>query len=99
MAKAKAAGIEILISIIFGIGGKERSTEHIEETTKLLNTLKPEQLAPMALAIQPGTILANQVEAGDFVQATPLQILEEERHFLKKQLMFMQRTIGVLSLP
>lgn len=27
-ANAKAAGVEVLISIIFGIGGKERSREH-----------------------------------------------------------------------
>jgi radical SAM superfamily enzyme YgiQ (UPF0313 family) len=83
MAKAKAAGIDILVSIIFGIGGKERSQEHIVETTRLLNILKPEQIAPMALAVQPGTELAKQVETGEFIQATPLQILEEERYLLE----------------
>ena len=83
MAKAKAAGIEILVSIIFGIGGKERSREHIVETTRLLNIVKPEQIAPMALAIQPGTELAKQVETGEFIQATPLQILEEEKYLLE----------------
>ncbi len=82
MAKAKAAGIDILVSIIFGIGGKERSREHIIETTRLLNRLEPEELAPMALAIQPGTELANQVYTGEFIQATPLQILEEEKYLL-----------------
>ncbi len=64
MAKAKAAGIEILVSIIFGIGGKERSRKHIVETTRLLNLMEPKQIAPMALAIQPGTELENQVETG-----------------------------------
>jgi len=83
MAKAKAAGIDILVSIIFGIGGKKRSREHIVETTRLLNIMKPEQIAPMALAIQPGTELANQVETGTFIQATPLQILEEEKYLLE----------------
>jgi radical SAM superfamily enzyme YgiQ (UPF0313 family) len=83
MAKAKAAGIEVLVSIIFGIGGKERSREHIIETTKLLNIITPEQIAPLALAIQPGTELANQVETGEFMQTTPLQILEEERYLLE----------------
>ena len=83
MAKAKAAGIDILVSIIFGIGGKERSREHIVETTRLLNIMKPEQIAPMALAIQSGTELARQVETGEFIQATPLQILEEEKYLLE----------------
>ena len=83
MAKAKAAGIDILVSIIFGIGGKERSREHIVETTKLLNLMEPEEIAPMALAVQPGTELAKQVESGAFIQATPLQILEEEKYLLE----------------
>ena len=83
MAKAKAAGIEILISIIFGIGGKDRSREHIVKTTRLLNRMKPEQIAPMALAIQPGTVLESQIETGEFIQATPLQILEEEKYLLE----------------
>ena len=68
MAKAKAAGIEILVSIIFGIGGKKRSREHIVETTRLLNHMEPEQIAPMALAVQPSTILEDQVETGEFIQ-------------------------------
>lgn len=83
MAHAKAAGIEVLLSIIFGLGGKERSKEHIVETTKLLNILQPEELAPMALTIQPGTVLKDQVESGEFTQATPLQILEEEKYLLE----------------
>jgi len=83
MAKAKAAGIDILVSIIFGIGGKEHSREHIVATTRLLNIMKPEQIAPMALAIQPGTKLAQQVATGEFIQATPLQILEEEKYLLE----------------
>ena len=83
MAKAKAAGIDILVSIIFGIGGKERSKEHIVETTRLLNLMEPEQIAPMALTIQPGTLLERQVDTGEFIQATPLQILEEEKYLLE----------------
>ncbi len=83
MAKAKAAGIDILVSIIFGIGGRERSREHIVATTRLLNIMKPEQIAPMALTIQPGTELAKQVATGAFIQVTPLQILEEEKYLLE----------------
>lgn len=83
MAKARAAGIDVLVSIIFGIGGKERSREHIVETTRVLNIMKPEQIAPLALAIQPGTELEKEVETGAFIQATALQILEEEKYLLE----------------
>ena len=45
--------------------------------------MKPEQIAPMALAVQPGTELAKEIETGEFIQATPLQILEEEKYLLE----------------
>ena len=83
MEKAKASGIRVLLSFIFGLGGTERSRVHIEETTKLLNILQPEEIAPMALAIQPGSVLGDELRAGEFTQATPRQILEEEKHLLE----------------
>lgn len=82
-AKAKEAGIRVLASFIFGLGGKERSKEHIEETVRMLNIVQPEEIAPMALAVQPGTELESQINSGEFVQATPLQILEEEKYLLE----------------
>ena len=83
MNKAKLAGIDVLLSIVLGLGGRERSREHIEETTRLLNLMQPEQLAPMALAIQPGTELAGEVERGEFILPTPMQLLEEELYLLE----------------
>ncbi|NDV24744.1 radical SAM protein [Desulfovibrio sp. JC022] len=83
MAKAKEAGIEVLASFIFGMGGKDRSQEHIEKTVELLNILKPEEIAPMALTVQPGTELEEEIRSGQFIQATPLQMLEEEKYLLE----------------
>ena len=83
MAKAKAAGIEILASVIFGLGSAERSAEHIAETVKLLNALQPEEIAPRARTIQPGTKLERQVESGEFVQVTRRRMLEEEKLLLE----------------
>lgn len=83
MKKAKAAGIEVLLSFILGLGGRERSREHIVETTKLLNRMKPEQIAPMALALQPGSELEAQAHAGDFVMPTTAQVLDEEKYLLE----------------
>lgn len=83
MAKAKEAGIEVLLSFIFGLGGKYRSQEHIRETTKLLNIMKPEEVAPMALAVQPRSELAQEIKSGEFIQASSEQIFEEERYLLE----------------
>ncbi|WP_026970413.1 B12-binding domain-containing radical SAM protein [Aliagarivorans marinus] len=83
MARAKQAGIRVLASFIFGLGGRERSKQHIEATTALVNQLKPEEIAPMALAIQPGTELEHEVEQGRFSLPSPLQILQEEQYLLE----------------
>jgi len=83
MEKAKAAGIGMLLSFILGLGGRERSREHIVETVRLLNIMKPDEIAPMALTIQPGTVLESEVKSGEFIQPTPLQILEEEKYLLE----------------
>ncbi|OHX68333.1 B12-binding domain-containing radical SAM protein [Flammeovirga pacifica] len=81
--KAKEAGIRTLASFIFGLGGKARSQEHIKATTDLLNIIQPEEIAPMALALQPGTTLEQQAKDGEFIQASPLQILEEEKYLIE----------------
>ncbi len=81
--RAREAGMGVLTSFILGLGGREHSREHITATTSLLNILKPEEIAPMVLTIQPGTLLEQQTQCGTFVQATPLQLLEEEKYLLE----------------
>ncbi|EGU42684.1 Radical SAM domain protein [Vibrio ichthyoenteri ATCC 700023] len=83
MEMAKEAGIETLLSFIFGLGGRYRSREHIAATTEILNITQPEQIAPMALAIQPGTVLEQEVRSGEFVMPTQMQVLEEEKYLLE----------------
>ncbi|GGI74842.1 radical SAM protein [Shewanella gelidii] len=83
MAMAREAGIRVLASFIFGLGGKERSEAHAIHTTSLLNIMQPDAIAPMALAIQPGSILEQEVQRGEFILPTPLQILEEEKYLLE----------------
>ncbi|NOH98720.1 radical SAM protein [Vibrio sp. 99-70-13A1] len=83
MALAKEAGIETLLSFIFGLGGRDRSKEHIMATTEILNITKPEQIAPMALAVQPGTVMEQEVQRGEFIMPTQMQVLEEEKYLLE----------------
>ncbi|MDO6761962.1 radical SAM protein [Agarivorans sp. 1_MG-2023] len=83
MELARAANIKVLASFIFGLGGKERSKEHAINTTSLLNIIQPDAIAPMALAVQPGSELEREVARSEFILPTPLQILEEEKYLLE----------------
>lgn len=83
MELAREANIQVLASFIFGLGGRERSKQHAENTTSLLNIMRPDAIAPMALAIQPGSELEREVERGEFILPTPMQLLEEEKYLLE----------------
>lgn len=83
MSHAKAAGLAVHNSIIFGLGGREHSRQHIEMTTDLLNRLKPEEISTLSLSVQPKSELEKEVLAGTFVQASPLQLLQEEKYLLE----------------
>ncbi len=50
--------------------------------------MQPEEIAPMALAIQPGTELEKEVKAGEFILPSPLQVLEEEKYLLENMTKF-----------
>ncbi|GGA76308.1 radical SAM protein [Neiella marina] len=82
-AMLKQAGIKMLASFIFGLGGKERSKEHIRATTDILNLTQPEEIAPMAIALQPGSELEREAQRGEFVLPSSLQVLEEEQYLLE----------------
>lgn len=88
MNLAREADIKVLASFIFGLGGRDRSIEHAKNTTSLLNIMQPDAIAPMALAIQPGSELEREVQRGEFILPTPLQILEEEKYLLENMVDF-----------
>ncbi len=83
MAHAKEAGLPVHSSLIFGLGGKEKSQQHIEATAALLQKLRPEEISTLSLSVQPDSELEKEVQAGLFTQATPLQLLQEEKYLLE----------------
>ncbi len=83
MAKAKEAGLPVHTSLIFGLGGREESEKHIHATAALLQQLKPEEISVLSLSVQPDSELEEEVLAGRFTQASPLQLLQEEKYLLE----------------
>ncbi len=83
MARAKEAGLAVHSSLIFGLGGRAHSQQHIEATAALLNELRPEEISTLSLSVQPNSELEREVQAGHFTQASPLQLLQEEKYLLE----------------
>ncbi|WP_346662853.1 radical SAM protein [uncultured Merdimonas sp.] len=74
----RAAGVEIGLSAITGLGGKERSFSHAKDTAEILNSIRPGKIWMMGLLVWPDTPLATLVDQGKFHPLTQKEKAEEE---------------------
>ena len=64
--KLKKAGMIVSITLISGLGGRERVYEHAVNSAKLISKIKPEYVGFLTLMVEPGTELYNDYQAGRF---------------------------------
>lgn len=81
--KAKGAGIPLSITVLLGIAGIERSTQHAMETGCVLSAVDPEYVGALSLMLEPGTELAKRFQAGDFTMPDPMTMLLELRTIIE----------------
>jgi radical SAM superfamily enzyme YgiQ (UPF0313 family) len=55
--KARAAGIELSVIVLLGIGGTARATEHAEATADLITEMDPQYFAALTTTVIPSTPL------------------------------------------
>ncbi|WXG40012.1 MAG: radical SAM protein [Candidatus Freyarchaeum deiterrae] len=73
------AGITLSVTIILGLGGKERWRENAIETAKVLNRIDPQYIGALTLMVVPGTSLHREVQEGKFQLLNLQEILQEMR--------------------
>lgn len=78
-----AAGIELSLYVILGIGGKDRTREHATETARVLNEINPDFIRLRTLVPKIHTPLLNDIEGGQFQLLSPHEVLEETATILK----------------
>ncbi len=78
-----AAGIELSLYVILGIGGRERTREHAEETARVINEIAPDFLRLRTFVPKINTPLLEDVQAGRFEMLTPRGVLEETKALLE----------------
>ena len=79
----KEAGIKLSVTVLLGIGGRERSREHAVATGRILTEMDPEYVGALSLIIVPGTPLHEEITKGDFVLPTPFELIEELRTMIE----------------
>lgn len=75
--KAQEAGIKSSVIVLLGLGGRRYSAQHIKGTIAALNRMQPRYLSFLSLMVIPGTPLAKDVEAGEFEELGPEELLRE----------------------
>jgi radical SAM superfamily enzyme YgiQ (UPF0313 family) len=81
--KAKAAKIPLSITVLLGIAGPERSIVHATETGRVLSAIDPEYVGALSLMLEPGTILYEQYQSGNFAMPEPMALLQELRTIIE----------------
>jgi radical SAM superfamily enzyme YgiQ (UPF0313 family) len=77
--KVKEAGIELATTVILGLGGQDKSEQHVLGTAKVLSDMDPDSCEALTLTIMPNVPLFEDQQAGRFRDITPMQSLAELR--------------------
>ena len=75
--RVKEAGIKLSITVLLGIGGSRRSTEHARLTGQLLSKINPDHVGALTTMVASGTLLEEFEQSGGFSLPAPFAILAE----------------------
>ncbi len=81
--KAMNAGIDLSITAITGLGGRDMSYDHAKNTAKVLNQIKPKYTAFLSLIPVEGTPLYIRIKKGTFKPLDQIEHLRELRWIVK----------------
>jgi radical SAM superfamily enzyme YgiQ (UPF0313 family) len=78
----KRVGMRASVIAILGLGGRELSAEHAEQTGRVASAMDPEYLSLLTLMLVPGSPLYDQRQSGAFALPEPEELLGELRQVI-----------------
>jgi len=75
--RVKEAGMKLSVTVLLGIGGRERSLIHARETAKILTRIQPDYVGALTLMLIPGAPLYDAAQEGSFALPSPFELLLE----------------------
>lgn len=81
--RASASGMKISATVILGIGGEKYTTEHIEDTAKIVNATTLNYLSTLQLGLEDDAKDNFYKHFSDFTMLDDYQILDEQKRFLQ----------------
>jgi radical SAM superfamily enzyme YgiQ (UPF0313 family) len=80
--KAKGCGFQTSVTLISGLGSRERKKEHATSSAKLISEMKPDYLGFLTLMLEEPAPICRLVERGQFALLIPEEVMEEMEVFL-----------------
>ncbi|MEJ2729784.1 MAG: radical SAM protein [Deltaproteobacteria bacterium] len=80
--KVKQAGMQLTVTLLLGIGGKEKSLQHARATGKLVSEMDPDFASALTVMMIPGTPLWEEYKRGDFKLPDQRELLIEMKELL-----------------
>lgn len=77
------SGINLSVTIISGLGGRDYSLEHAKETAKVINEINPNYLGLLTLIVEESTPLYEDIKNGKFMLLSPKEVLLETKELVK----------------
>ena len=82
--RARGAGMSLMVFVILGLGGKQLSDQHVTETAYVLNTINPNSIRIMSLAVKQDTELWKKIENESFTMLSETEMIEEQRRLINQ---------------
>lgn len=81
--KVKDAGMRLIVMVLLGIAGKEKSLDHAKATGDLLSAMNPDHVAALTMIPVPGTPFWDQLEQGELELPDERGMLFEMREMIR----------------
>lgn len=81
--KIKESGIKLSVTLISGIGSREKLKQHAIESARVINEINPDYLGLLTLLVEPGTEMYEKVKKGEFELLNPQEVMIETRELIK----------------
>ncbi|OUR97467.1 hypothetical protein A9Q84_09700 [Halobacteriovorax marinus] len=82
-SRLRKCGIKLSVIAMLGVGGREKSEEHVRETAKLISDISPEFFSFLTTVAVKGTPFKTMVDRGRIDMLTTKELTTEMRDVLK----------------
>jgi radical SAM superfamily enzyme YgiQ (UPF0313 family) len=73
------SGILLSVIMILGLGGRKYSHGHAFDSAQVIGQMDPDYLGALTLMVVEGTEISRQVQSGEMLLLTPVEVLQELR--------------------